>query len=131
MCLPVKVIRPDFVLKEGVAHGHNFAVVHNGNGYRCGYVKVEAGHPWHGKDYDSIRAEAHGGLTYARYGTPCDTGYWVGFDCSHGWDAIDPSLLDLEKQQDPVSEWNTKGTLWTTDMVVDECKSLCLQASKA
>lgn len=51
-------------------------------GFPCGYVAVEEGHPWHGKEYDDINADVHGGLTFA--GTmPGDERYWFGFDCGH------------------------------------------------
>ena len=52
-------------------------------GHLCGYVTVPPGHPWHGKGYDDIGAEAHGGLTYSR--TDGD-GWRVGFDCAHAGD---------------------------------------------
>jgi hypothetical protein len=66
-------------------------------GALCGYVGVPPGHPWHGKDYDSIDAEVHGGVTYSeacdgdqehgichvpRPGEP-EHLWWIGFDCAH------------------------------------------------
>jgi hypothetical protein len=35
------------------------------SGHLCGYIGLPKAHPWHGKDYDDIDAEVHGGLTYA------------------------------------------------------------------
>lgn len=63
------------------------------SGHLCGYVAVPPGHPWHGKGYDQVEAEAHGGLTYADAcagrichvpapGEPDDV-WWLGFDCAH------------------------------------------------
>lgn len=49
-------------------------------GVANGYCIVPQGHPWHGRDYDEIPVEIHGGLTYAEI----DGGEWViGFDVNH------------------------------------------------
>jgi len=74
-------------------------VLHRGGmGAWCGYVGVPPGHPWHGKDYDDIDADAHGGLTYSGRCGGCvchvplpgesDDFWWVGFDCAHYNDLI-------------------------------------------
>lgn len=62
----------------------------------CGYVAVEPGHPWHGKEYDAVPADTHGGVTYAAacHGDVChvpapgepDDVWWIGFDCAHHGD---------------------------------------------
>jgi hypothetical protein len=67
----------------------------------CGYVGVAPGHQCHGKGYDDLDVEVHGGLTFAG---GCDEGppeqtichvpepgapdhlWWLGFDCHHAWD---------------------------------------------
>lgn len=66
----------------------------------CGYVGVPEGHPWHGKGYDDVDAEVHGGLTFAdactRHVCHGENGevvankdvWWLGFDCAHAWDII-------------------------------------------
>lgn len=74
-----------------------------GSGAWCGYVGVSPGHPAHGKDFDDVGAEAHGGLTYARAcaGHVChvpepgesDDLFWLGFDCAHSGDAM-PGFRD-------------------------------------
>lgn len=46
-------------------------IVRNNSGALCGYVGVPPAHPWHGKKYDEVGAEVHGGLTYSR---PCEEG---------------------------------------------------------
>ena len=66
------------------------------HGAWCGYVAVPPGHPWHGKGYDDINAEVHGGLTYAEKcgGAVChvsgpgepDDVWWLGFDHAHAGD---------------------------------------------
>lgn len=82
----------EFRSPEGLA-----CIVHrNGLGSWCGYVGVPPGHPWHGKGYDNVDAEVHGGLTYAErcQGPIChvprpgesDDVWWLGFDCNHSQD---------------------------------------------
>ena len=85
----------------------------NHHGVWCGYVAVPPGHPLHGKGYDDVDVEVHGGLTYAdrcsehichvpQPGEPDDV-WWFGFDCAHagdftpGLDAVlrDPRLRKL------------------------------------
>ncbi len=57
-------------------------------GHWCGYAAIEPGHPWHGRHYDDVPAEAHGGLTYSdrctgsvchvpKPGEPDDV-WWIG-----------------------------------------------------
>lgn len=68
----------------------------NHHGIWCGYAAVPPGHPLHGKPYDEIDVDVHGGLTYANVcaghichvpkpGEP-DNVWWFGFDCGHGGD---------------------------------------------
>jgi hypothetical protein len=88
MCLPVKSFA---VEKEWEHAGLKCAVVlGREDGHRCGYVRVPPGHKFHGKDYDDVNVEVHGGLTFAKI-EPCahedGTGWWFGFDCAHSGDA--------------------------------------------
>lgn len=53
----------------------------------CGYVGLPKGHPMHGKHYDAIDADCHGGLTYAADSYKDGT-WWVGFDLGHAGDAF-------------------------------------------
>jgi len=102
MCLPF----PDLDerrLEKGVLHGFEYEIVKNRYGYRCGYVKVGPEHPWFGKGYDDVSVEVHGGLTFADHGKACPTHgeeaeWWVGFDCSHGFDAPDPLLVGKDER---------------------------------
>lgn len=67
-------------------------------GHWCGYVGVPPGHPAHGKGYEDIDVEVHGGLTYAHRCEPpiChvaqpgepDQLWWLGFDAAHCWDLV-------------------------------------------
>lgn len=71
------------------------AVRHSSSGHWCGYVGVPKQHPLHGKDYDSVDARVHGGLTFAAKCSPegdpskgvCHVAdeevWWFGFDCAH------------------------------------------------
>ena len=132
MCLSIKINRPDHVLSEVVHCGHEWVTVHNGMEYRCGYVKVESGHPWHGKSDGDIDAEVHGGLTFSEADVLCDkggpdNGWWVGFDCAHGGDAQDASLYS-----DPTT-WplfsRSDAVVRTQEYVEAECRKLCRQAA--
>lgn len=103
----------------------------NNSGYRCGYVRVPKGHPWHGKDWDEVDCEVHGGLTFAEADVHCDKpgeddAWWVGFDCAHGGDAADPSLPGYKDYG-----FRSHGVVRSQSYVESECKSLCEQAALA
>ena len=127
MCLSIKVNHPELVLADSEHVGYQFIVVHNRLGYRCGYVRVPQGHPWHGMDYDEIDADVHGGLTFAELDVPCgkgdDNAYWVGFDCGHYMDAPDPAF-GVENR------YPSDGIVRTQEYVEAECRNLCEQAQK-
>jgi hypothetical protein len=91
------------------------------------------GHPWHGKGYDDINADVHGGLTFAEPDLPCDKGepddaYWLGFDCAHGGDAPDPALRGA-RSFSLCSLFDAE--IRTQQYVEEECRSLCEQAIAA
>lgn len=95
MCLPLK---PYKVELEWKAFGLSCAVVlAREAGHRCGYVRVPPTHPVHGKKYDAVDVDVHGGLTFAEI-EPCKEhedgqGWWLGFDCAHSGDAYcDPDV---------------------------------------
>lgn len=50
-----------------------------------GYVEIPKNHPLYGRAYQSLDFDVHGGLTFSGnlYGLE---GYFIGFDCNHGWD---------------------------------------------
>lgn len=140
MCLSVAVNRPADVLAKGVHEGFEWNVVHNGMGYRCGYVKVPQGHPWHGKPYDDIEARVHGGLTFAEPDISCekcpsDGGFWIGFDCAHAGDARDWDLPMKAKEVLLAIEGKyprcMEDQICTQAYVESECHSLCEQAQLA
>jgi hypothetical protein len=137
MCNPVTTAHPDVLLAKGIYEGYEWEVTANGIGYRCGYVRVPPGHPWHGKDYDDVRTadgewpDIHGGLTFAEADTDCgkggeDNAWWVGFDCAHGGDAPDPELPGYH-----AGMGLGYGTIRTTAYVEAECRKLADQAMAA
>lgn len=114
------------LLSQGEHAGFRWFVLHHEMGFRCGYVLVPPGHPWHGKDYFDIKLPkgVHGGLTFGDI-DPADNHHWFGFDCHHAGDAKDPSLP---------GSWtigSSTGVVRTTEYVEAECRKLCEQARDA
>jgi hypothetical protein len=133
MCLSIAINRPDDVLAKGEHVGFEWMVVHNAMGYRCGYVKVAPGHPWYGKDYYDVPADVHGGLTFAEKDVACgnggpDDGWWLGFDCAHGYDLPDPALPGRHGR---MPMFGGGAVVRTQEYVEAECRSLCEQAQAA
>lgn len=135
MCLSIAVNHPDRVLAKGDHAGFEWMVTHNGQGYRCGYVRIPVGHLWHGKGYEEIDADVHGGLTFSEPDKVCgkggaDNAWWVGFDCAHSGDGQDPMLPNGD-----VDEWTAMlgqhGTIRTQEYAEANCHSLCEQARVA
>ncbi len=140
MCLSIKVERPDDVLAEGREEGFEWVVVNNGNAHRCGYVKVEPGHPWFGKGWDELPdIDVHGGITFASPDVQCDkggpdNGWWLGFDCCHSGDAPDPDLpgyVDFTKLGAFPPMSRMRDVVRTQRYVEGECRRLCRQATNA
>src|SRR3990167_2484412 len=135
MCLSIAVDHPDHVLSSGEHEGFEFVTVHNGMGFRCGYVRVPLGHPWHGRSYDEIEPypQVHGGLTFSKADKPCggdrpDNGWWLGFDCAHGGDLPDPALpTDCDIGMPSFG----RGVVRTQEYVEAGCRSLCQQAKES
>lgn len=140
MCLSVAIERPDDVLASGHHSGHEWMVVHNGRGYRCGYVKVGPGHPWFGKGWDDDVVDAigvHGGVSFAEIDVHCgkggpDDGYWIGFDCNHAGDAADPSLPGACPRMIEFEQgFGIPYAVRSQEYVEGQCRSLCEQAHDA
>ena len=137
MCNPVTTAHPEVLLVKGVTSGYEWEVTSNRMAYRCGYVRIPPGHPWHGQGYDDVRAadgewiEVHGGLTFAKPDTDCgkdgeDNAWWLGFDCAHAGDAPDPDLPGYRHEMAFPGD-----TVKTTDYVMAECRNLIAQAETA
>ncbi len=134
MCNPVTTQNPDRLLEKGIHLGYEWEVTSNRMGYRCGYVRIPAGHPWHGKDYDSVdpHPDVHGGLTFAEPDTDCgkggeDNAWWLGFDCAHGGDAPDPSLPGYDPRTHNLL--GERGAVRSASYVAAECRGLAEQAA--
>lgn len=95
-------VEPDRIQWKTEA-GFPALIVRNGGiGNLCGYVGVPRSHSAHGKPYDDVSVDVHGGLTYAEKcagrvchvpnpGEPDDV-WWLGFDCAHGGDSC-PGMM--------------------------------------
>jgi hypothetical protein len=124
-CL-VQTYNPEGTLSQGKTLGFDWLVVHNGMGFRCGYVRIPPNHPWHGKGWEDLDCEVHGGITFASPDSEDDS-WWIGFDCAHFNDAADPSL----PRNSLYPTIRFQGTIRTTEYVESECQSLCQQAALA
>lgn len=144
MCLSILVRRPDLEIEQDTFKDYEYAITFNGMGYRCGYIKLLPEHPWHGKDYQKISAQAHGGLTFSEADLSCDKegldeGWWIGFDCGHSFDAPDPDLIKLGSWTSPLAARPPLGgalarsfaNIRTTDYVRANIQSLIDQAISA
>lgn len=138
MCNPVTMRHPEVLLDKGVHLGYEWEVTYNRIGYRCGYVRIPAGHPWHGKDYDDVEPhpEVHGGLTFAEPDADCgkggeDNAWWLGYDAAHYMDAPDPILPGYDRTAEGMGLIGAHGTIKTTAYMVAECKRLIEQAAEA
>jgi hypothetical protein len=134
MCLSLKINRPADVLSEGEHKGIQWVTMHNTSGYRCGYVRVPAGHPWHGHGREDSRADVHGGITFAEPDVPCDApgednAWWLGFDCAHSGDAPDPSLpMSISSMR---FIFRIPGEIRTQEYVEEQCRDLAEQVVAA
>jgi|ERR1043166_533244 hypothetical protein len=136
MCLPFSDLS-ERTLEQGTHLGFLYEIVHNGNGYRCGYVRVLPGHPWFGKGYDDVGAEVHGGLTFAQAGSSCPTHgpeeeWWLGFDCAHCDDLPDPKLPGSARMVGMLSGLREYGAeVRSQEYARRECFRLAEQAAAA
>lgn len=140
MCLP----NAEHVFKverEWESSGLLCAVVQGREGgNRCGYVRVSPSHPDHGKEYDDVDVDVHGGLTYAAL-EPCTDhadgqGYWFGFDCAHLGDAsYDPNNLPgheiaFRAKYPEFTEHNRSEHFWSEQEVIAETERLARQLAE-
>ncbi len=140
MSLSLTENRNDDILAVGTHAGFDWIVMHNGMGFRTGYVKVPKGHPWCGKEWDNIDAEVHGGITFTETN---EDECWVGFDAGHGFDLPDPDLVKDREPDSPVLQFISifekigllgspkYAAVRTQAYMENECRSLCEQAMKA
>lgn len=87
-------------MKYFIRESTHLSAIKDHIGWGNGYVLLPEGHEYHGKDYDDIPVEVHGGLTFATKVTKemlehwdqldeSDLGKWmVGWDSAHYGDSI-------------------------------------------
>jgi hypothetical protein len=119
-------MRKESILSEGTYLGFEWKVLHNGLGFRCGYIYIPKDHPWFEKQYDDIPADVHGGLTYSQFDDLIPDKWCIGFDCAHLGDKQDLTLPHTV----PINLFE-EDTIKTLPFVEKECLSLCEQASEA
>jgi hypothetical protein len=95
------VIESDFMHKD-----FRCLVIARPMGYRCGYVGVPKGPS----------------APFSCFGD--DGLWWIGFDCGHICDGVDPSIID-DRYKEAMS-WNTH-EFRTREYVEAECKKLAEQ----
>jgi len=114
---------PEYLVKRWTAHGLDCAIM-RGPGSLCGYVRVPEGHPYDGLEYDDLRVEVHGGLTFrwkAKEG-----GMWFGFDCAHAGDWTG-YYSDKEGDSKKPYGYEHPGQIWTAEDVAAETEKLAKQ----
>jgi hypothetical protein len=91
----------------------------------CGYILVNANHPWFGKDYNDLSdVDVHGGLTFSRHLTETSK---FGFDCSHLGDLV-PNLPPMGGND---NLFNDSDVYRDMGYVVNELIKLARQANHA
>lgn len=123
--------------------GYAYACLINPSGYRCGYVKLPKGHPWHGKGYFELNnyVSVHGGLTFAEKlkGDILGDGFWIGFDCAHlimdkpDYKYVNQEILETIKLFEKTLNSFDERTVKTSNFVRKECKKLidsCIDVSQ-
>lgn len=118
--------------------GLTCVVVASSRGYRCGYVRVPKESIYYGKDWIDDECgplDVHGGITYGSKDDDDRSYWWLGFDCAHGQDGKDESLMsgkELEYHRECVSVYSSfdTGEIRTKKFVETECKSLAGQIAK-
>lgn len=96
-------------------------------GFRCGYVQVPKGHLMRGVEYGKCPEEwnrVHGGLTFSGRK---DGEWFVGFDCFHFCDGVDPCLVSGQMRHllsNAQRLFRESGHVWTREEVAGECERL-------
>jgi hypothetical protein len=137
-------IKPDYGGQKkwlehvGCHEGFVFAVCTIHLGYRAGYVQIPSSHPWYERGDlipDDVSDAVHGGITYARGDSPVlPPGWWIGFDCGHHDDGVDPDLMSpVQRRLD--AKHGSMGSeidpVRSLDYVIEECKKLATHAARA
>lgn len=108
-----------YVIETGEYRGYKWKILrHYALYHRCGYVRIPENHKLYNVHYSEFSdtddfpfVENMGGITFSR---KMHDGYWIGFDCGHGWQSSDPELGGV----------NDGGTIITQEMCKEIIKEL-------
>jgi hypothetical protein len=141
---------------EWESHGLRCRVYMTDIGHRCGYVRVDPGHPWHSKDYNACllgdactvaaqqeadpdgyyshyehsldsAVSVHGGVTFASTFDDDPDGWWLGFDCAHAGDAPSPEYVQRQWERYGRSPSHLGAHHWTLAEVREETERMAEQ----
>jgi hypothetical protein len=98
-----------FIKENTWLHGSN-------HGWGNGYVLIPKGHPMHGKHYDDIDVDVHGGLTFSEKAEDCK-----------GWQSIEPEDMDCWVVGFDTAHWNDSVFNWPKEKVLHETQDLARQ----
>lgn len=113
-------LNPPERIADGEYKGFNYYVLNLGT-HPCAYIDV-ANTKLHGEYYDDIDLVCHCGLTYSReyLSTVEKKGWFIGWDYAHYCDFAGYEI-------NFPCELRTNGKRWTTEEIVDECKTVINQ----
>lgn len=115
------------------------------HGYRCGYVGLPKSNKYHGKHYNFIPVNCHGGLTYSnRTLCHCEEKdlWWIGFDCGHCFDGYDIEHIEkyysnnveimeqLKYMRKHFEEMNKSSVVCDLEYVKSECRKIVDQLTE-
>ena len=117
MVYSVKRLVAPKMIADGEYSGFHYYVLNLGT-HPCAYVDV-TDTDLNGKNYNDIDIDCHGGLTYSeKYLLTVDKkGWFIGWDYAHYCDFAGYELNLPEHMR-------CNGKKWTTQEIVDECKTV-------
>jgi len=91
---------------------HGVITRHPNMGFLRGYLRLPPSNRFHGKGYDEIDVDVHGGLTFFHHSLNIDMnrwdentgGWWIGFDCGHFMDTI-PNYKKFDRDSTYKNIW--------------------------
>lgn len=96
---PYKIYAEAALEVAGCYRNHDYVVLFQKMGFRCGYVSVPRTDLLYGKKQKLENLDVHGGVTYCQepeenyllnYRLRDGSGdMWIGFDAGHAWDGVD------------------------------------------
>ena len=112
--------------------GLTCAVWFNAQGFRCGYVSVPDGHPWHGVESPSrLGIDVHGGC-YCAGELDMLKGWFVWFDCAHSGDNRDiDALPEGPNKEEARFLYNPNGSVRSCAYVERQCRHVADQVIAA